>query len=201
MTCQCAGQSAKSEAERRTLRVAFALNVTMFVVGALGGIWAQSTGVLADALDMLADGCAYGIALMAVTRGIDFKKNAARVSGSVLLLLGLGILAEVIRRWIAGSEPQGALMMAFSVASLLVNISVLRMLGKFRHGEVHLRATWIFTRVDVIANLAVFGSGLVVVLTGISVVDLAIGSLIGLYVVKEAIEILREAGEDSDDDD
>ena len=201
MTCQCAGQSAKSGAERRTLRVAFALNVTMSVVGALGGIWAQSTGVLADALDMLADGCAYGIALMAVTRGIDFKKNAARVSGSVLLLLGLGILAEVIRRWIAGSEPQGALMMAFSVASLLVNISVLRMLGKFRHGEVHLRATWIFTRVDVIANLAVFGSGLVVVLTGISVVDLAIGSLIGLYVVKEAIEILREAGEDSDDDD
>lgn len=200
MTCGCEEQLAKSEAERRTLRIAFALNVTMFVVGTVGGIWAESTGVLADALDMLADGCAYGIALMAVTRGIDFKKNAARVSGGVLLLLGLGILAEVIRRWIVGSEPQGALMMAFSVASLLVNVSVLRMLGKFRHGEVHLRATWIFTRVDVIANLAVFGSGLLVALTGISAIDLAVGSLIGLYVVKEAVEILREAGEDDDDD-
>ena len=200
MACGCEEQPAKSEAERRTLHIAFALNVTMFVVGTVGGILAESTGVLADALDMLADGCAYGIALMAVTRGIEFKRNAARVSGGVLLLLGLGILVEVIRRWMVGSEPQGALMMGFAVASLIVNVTVLRMLGRFRRGEVHLRATWLFTRVDVIANLAVFASGLLVALTGTAAIDLVVGSLIGLYVVKEAIEILREAREGSDDD-
>lgn len=201
MSSGCAEHTAKSEAERRTLRIAFALNISMFVAGTLGGLWAQSTGVLADALDMLADGCAYGIALMALSRGIEFKRNAARVSGGVLLLLGLGILVEVVRRWVFGSEPQGVLMMGFAVASLLVNVSVLRMLSGFRRGEVHLRATWLFTRVDVIANLAVFASGLLVALTGIAAIDLVIGSLIGLYVVKEAVEILREAGEGDDDDD
>jgi len=45
----------------------------------------------------------------------------------------------------------------------------------------------------VIANLAVFTSGGIVAVTGLSIVDLIIGSLIGLYVLKEAVEILLEA--------
>jgi Co/Zn/Cd efflux system component len=57
--------------------------------------------------------------------------------------------------------------------------------------EVH----WLFTRVDVIANIGVFASGLIVWLTGWRHVDLLVGSAIGAYVVKEAIEIVREAGE------
>jgi len=60
---------------------------------------------------------------------------------------------------------------------------------------VHLRATWIFTRVDVIANVGVMFSGLLVLLTGSRFPDLVVGGAIGIYVIKEAIEILREAHE------
>jgi hypothetical protein len=87
------------------------------------------------------------------------------------------------------------LMMAVAFLSLLVNANVLRMLGRYREGEVHLRATWIFTRVDVIANVGVMLSGLVVLLTGSRFPDLFMGSAIGVYVVKEAFEILSEARE------
>jgi Co/Zn/Cd efflux system component len=86
-------------------------------------------------------------------------------------------------------------MMAVAFLSFLVNASVLRMLGRYREGEVHLRATWIFTRVDVIANVAVMLSGLVVLLTGSQFPDLIVGGAIGIYVVKEALEILSEARE------
>jgi Co/Zn/Cd efflux system component len=64
------------------------------------------------------------------------------------------------------------------------------MLGRFREGEVHLRATWIFTRVDVIANIGVIASGLLVSLTGSRYPDLVAGTAIGVYVIKEAFEIL-----------
>lgn len=195
MTCECSNVSAQSEGERATLRVALSLNVTMFVIGIAAGLWAQSSGLMADALDMLADASAYALALLAVSRGAVFKRNAARWSGSLLLILGIGIALDVIRRGMYGSEPLGPVMMAFSLASLAVNVTVLRMLDKFRHGEVHLRATWIFTRVDVIANVTVFASGLLVWLTGWRAADLLVGFLIGLYVAKEAIEILRDAGQ------
>jgi cation diffusion facilitator family transporter len=193
MACECTQQSAKTDAERKTLRIALMLNVTMFVLGIAAGLWAQSTGLMADALDMLADASAYTLALMAVTRSAAFKRYAARWSGALLLILGLGIVIDVVRRGLLGSEPQGHVMMVFSLVSLAVNVSVLRMLSKYRNGEVHLRATLIFTRVDVLSNVGVFVSGLVVMLMGFRFADLVAGLGIGLYVVKEAVEILRSA--------
>lgn len=59
----------------------------MFVIGMAAGLWAQSTGLIADSLDMLADTAAYALALLAVTRGLAFKRDAARWSGWLLLIL------------------------------------------------------------------------------------------------------------------
>lgn len=86
-------------------------------------------------------------------------------------------------------------MMLFSVISLVVNVIVTNLLSRFRHGEVHLRTTWVFTRMDVLANVGVFASGLVVSLTHLRYADLVIGLIIGLYVMKEARNILRDAAQ------
>ena len=193
MSCDCAKACANTSAERKTLRVALALNLTMFVIGTIAGLLAESTGLLADALDMLTDAITYGLSLMAISRGLAFKKNAARWSGGILVVLGFGIILDVVRRWFFGSEPVGSVMMVYSTVSFAVNLYVLTQVAKFHRGEVHLRASYICTRADVIANLAVFTSGGIVAVTGLSIVDLIIGSLIGLYVLKEAVEILLEA--------
>ena len=58
---------------------------------------------------------------------------------------------------------------------------------------MHLRATWLFTRADVVANLGVILAGLLVLWLRVPYPDYVIGTLLGLYVIKEAIEILRDA--------
>lgn len=58
MACECTQAPVRTVLERATLRTTLLLNVTMFVVGMAAGLWAQSTGLMADALDMLADACA-----------------------------------------------------------------------------------------------------------------------------------------------
>jgi Co/Zn/Cd efflux system component len=140
---------------------------------------------------MLADASAYAIALGAIGRSARFKAGAATVSGSLILLLGVLVLIDVGCRALLGSEPESLVMMAVAFVSLLVNASVLRMLRPYRQGEVHLRATWMFTRVDVIANVAVMLSGLAGRLTGSRFPDLIVGGTIGVYVIKEAGEISR----------
>lgn len=190
--CGCHAEAA-SEAERRILRIALDLNATMFVVGIVAGLIAQSMGLIADSLDMLADASAYGIALIAWQRSASFKASAATLSGTLLLILGAGVLAGVVWRLAAGSHPEGGWMMGIAFIALIVNATVLRLLERFRHGEVHLRATWLFTRVDVIANLAVIISGVLVLLLHSAVPDLVIGAAIACYVLKEALGILREA--------
>ena len=185
-------------AQRRILSIALALNATMFVVGLVAGLIAQSTGLIADSLDMFADAVAYGIALAAFNRGLGFKARAATMSGRVLLTLGAGVLLDSIRRGIFGSAPESHVMMGVASISLVVNATVLYLLGSYRNQGVHLRATWIFTKVDVIANLAVILAGVIIWLTHFRFIDLVVGAAIGLYVIKEGFEILGEAREASE---
>ena len=184
----------KTDTDRKTLRIALTANLAMFVIGIVGWIVAQSTGLLADAFDMLADASGYTLALMAVGRSKEFQKNAARWNGAMLILLGLGVIGEVIHRWIGGSEPQGVFIVGFSLLSLAVNSTVLGMLSKYRHTqEVHLRTTWLDTRADVWVNISVLLSGAAVALTGYRYIDLIAGFAISVYVIHEGFEIWREA--------
>lgn len=190
--CGC-HQIATTESERKTLQIALTLNATMFVVGLIAGIIAHSTGLIADSLDMLADSFAYLIGLYAIGRSLRFKRIAASLSGSLLLLLGALLLLEVLRRAWLDELPESTTIIIVAFISLVVNAYVLRLLGKFRKAEAHLRATWIFTRADVIINLSVIISGILVGLTHFRLPDLIIGFVIGLYVIKEAFVILKDA--------
>ena len=81
-------------------------------------------------------------------------------------------------------------------ATLLVNDSVLWfVLRPFQKGEVLMRAIWLCTHADVVANLGAILPAALVLLLHSPIPDRIIGTAIGLYVIKEAVEILREARE------
>ncbi|AIT81954.1 cation diffusion facilitator family transporter [Novosphingobium pentaromativorans] len=191
--CGCEPTAVETAAQRRVLWLALSLNAAMFVVEVTVGLLVGSTAVLADGLDMLSDATVYAIALAAIGRSARFKVNSARLSGVLLLALGIALLWEVARRLQVGVAPEGLWMMAVSLPALAVNVIVLRLLSHQRNGEVHLRAAWIFTRADVVANVAVIFSGLAVMLTGLRYFDLFVGAAIGVYVIREALEILKDA--------
>ena len=193
--CGCDPTAAETAQQRRILWIALALNATMFVAETTAGVIANSAGLIADGLDMLSDASAYAIGLIAVGRSARFKANAAMSSGVLLVILGIGVIIDVIRRAVSGEPPEGSIMIVAAAVALAVNATVLRLLSKQRSQEVHLRATWIFTRADVVANAAVIIYGGAVLLTGFRYIDLIVGAAIGLYVVKEALEILKEARE------
>lgn len=187
--------AADTPQQRRVLKIALGLNGTMFVIGVSAGIVARSSRLIADGLDMLADAIAYAIALATAGRTKLFKAAAARTSGFVLLALGIVVLLDVIRRLLTGEVPEGWIMIAVAAVAFTVNLKVLRLLRNQRSREVHFRATVTFTQVDVIVNLAVIVSGVIVIATGFRFVDLAVGAAIGAYVIKEALEIIKEANE------
>ena len=193
MTEDGRGAAAAADMQRKALGLALALNAAMFVVDLVGGLLGGSSSLIADSLDMLADSSAYGIALAAVGRSLGFKVRAARFSGVLLFVLGAGVVLDVVRRAVFGSQPVGLFMMAIAFLALIVNAVVLRLLARYREGEVHLRAAWIFTRADVLANLGVIAGGVLVMVTHSRWPDLVVGFAIGLFVIREAREILEEA--------
>lgn len=193
--CGCREAEETAALERRVLWTLLAINGAMFVVEAFAGWIGESTGLMADSLDMLADAAVYGISLHAVARPLIVKARAASISGFLQLLLGAGVVADVGRRFLFGSEPESVLMIGVGFTALLANIACLRLISHHREGGVHMRASWIFSRNDVIANAGVILSGALVAFFGSRLPDLAIGALIAAVVIKGGFDILREARE------
>lgn len=189
--CGCE-MEARNEQERRTLRIVLGINAAMFLFEIVLGWWAQSTGLIADSLDMLADALVYAISLYAVGRAETLKDRAARLSGMLQMGLAVLVLADVLRRFLYGSEPVSMMMMAVGTVALVANSICLALIAKHKDGGVHMRASLIFSANDVIANLGVIVSGGLVWLLGSRYPDLLIGAAIALLVLYGGIRILRE---------
>lgn len=85
-----------SKVEARTLALLLGINAAMFVVEFAAGWVAQSAGLIADSLDMLADAGVYTVALLAVGSTTRRKTHAAAVSGVIQLALAVGLAFEVM---------------------------------------------------------------------------------------------------------
>jgi Co/Zn/Cd efflux system component len=182
----------KTDAEERSvLKIVFAVNAVMFFTELTYGWLGQSTGLIADSLDMFADAAVFALSLYAVGRAINLKKRAARLSGILQLVLGLGALIEVARRFIAGSEPEAPYMIVVALIALVANAFCMWILAKHRDNGVHMRASWIFLSNDVIANAGVIIAGILVAFTSSHLPDLVAGTIIALIVLRGSINILK----------
>lgn len=182
-------------AESRTLASVLGINLAQsLIVGAIG-FASDSTGLMGAALDNLADAGVYAVSLYATDRTVIAKSRAARLSGILLTIVGLSLLGEVLRRFVAGSEPIGPIMIATAIGNAATNLLCLRLLRSHRQGGVHLRASWIFTTNDTLANAGIVVSGLAVMFFRSPLPDLLIGLVVVGIGLKGAWEILEDARE------
>ena len=183
----------KHQEQRHTLWLLLGINAVMFCIELSIGILGQSVGLISDAIDMLADALVYGIGLYAVGKSMHIKHRTAHYSGVFQIILALGVLADVLRRFLLGSEPESMLMMGFGLLALLANIWCVLIIAKHRHGEIHMRASWIFSKNDVIANVGVIVSGILVYFFDSHLPDLLIACAIAMIIIHGGMSIIKEA--------
>ena len=184
---------ASNAAERRTLIWVLAINFLQVIVAGVVGVIAGSTGLLGAALDNLGDAGVYAVSLYAVGRTIVAKVRVARLSGLLLIAFGLALFVEVLRRFFVGAEPIGLAMIVTALANAALNVVCLKLLRSHRDRGVHLKASWIFTTNDMLANAGIVASGAAVMFFASPLPDLIIGLLVGGIVLKGGWNILKEA--------
>ena len=183
----------KDASQKRVLYWLLGINAVMFFVEMTLGILADSTALIADSMDMLADAVVYGIGIYAVGKSILHKAKAAQISGYFQLLLGVIILIDITRRLFLGSEPISSLMIGMGFIALIANVACLVIIRNHKNDEVHMRASWIFSANDVIANMGVIIAGVLVVWFDSRVPDLVIGCIVSIVVLRGAWMILKDA--------
>lgn len=179
------------ESEAKVLKIMLAINAAMFVFEIILGFRAQSTGLIADSMDMFADAAVYGVSLYAVGKAVALQHKAARLSGILQMLLAAFALFEVIRRFIFGSDPEPSFMIWVSLVALIANVTCLVLILRHRGGGVHMKASQIFSANDVIANVGVLIAGILVTTINSRIPDLVIGFIIAAIVFRGSLAIIK----------
>lgn len=179
--------------ERKALRLLFALNAAMFIIEVAAGLAADSMGLVADGLDMLADASVYGLALLAAGRPDGDKLRAAFAAGYLQLALASLAVLKLLRAIVIGSDPEPAAMLSVSLLALAANAVAVGILRRHRHGDVHIRAAWIFSATDVQVNVLVIVAAVLVLRLDSAVPDLVVGAAICVLVVRSVVRILGDA--------
>jgi cation diffusion facilitator family transporter len=195
--CSSKGQElerlTKQAGQRRVLQAVLAINAVMFFVEFGAGIVAGSTALMADATDMLGDALVYGVSLYALARSDRWKAGAAMFKGAFILLLGIGIVINVVIKVRSGVPPSSSLMMAFGALALVANLACLRLLWRFRVLDVNMSSTFECSRNDVISNVGVLVAAGAVALFASPWPDIAVGSAMALLFLRSSFRVLVEA--------
>lgn len=180
--------------ERRVLKQVLLINFSFFLLEVLTGIVAQSMGLIADGLDMLADAIVYGMALFAVGGAVASKKRVAFIAGILQSVLAVVGFVEVIRRFLGiEAYPHIQTMIIVSSLALIANASCVYLLHRSKSKGAHIQASLIFSSYDVLANLGVIIAAVLVHVFQSNKPDLIVGTLIFILVIEGAIRIFKLA--------
>ncbi len=178
--------------DKRLLWTVLIINFGVFAVEIIAGLIAHSMGLVADSLDELADALVYALSIYAITGTAVMKNRIARSSGVLQLALALWGFIEVVRRFI-GNEPvpNFVVMIIMSCVALAGNAASLYFLRKTNTQEVHIKATQIFTSNDVIVNIGVIASAILVAVLQSKIPDLIVGAIVFAIVLRGALQIFK----------
>lgn len=181
-------------------------NIILAISKIAAGVFANSSAILASGLDSLTDIFSSLISYIGIKiAGKPADKNhpyghykfevlAGVIITLIILAAGAGVIYQAYRKFYAPADiALGYLAFAVMIFSVLVNEVMARLKIHFgrKEGSLSLLSDGLHSRIDVYSSLAVL-AGLIFSRAWIHA-DAVLALLIGLYIMKEAFAIGREA--------
>jgi Co/Zn/Cd efflux system component len=165
----------------------------MFAVEFAAALAADSSALLADALDFLGDASNYALSLGALALAPVWRSRAALVKGLSMGVYGIFVLGVTAHHALRGTAPEPATMAAVALLALAVNIGVAMMLYRHRNGDANTRSVWLCSRNDAIGNVSVMLAAAGVFGTGSGWPDYLVAALLAALALSAAASVVRQA--------
>jgi cobalt-zinc-cadmium efflux system protein len=188
----------------RGIKFGLILNSLYTVVEFGFGIFTGSLALIADASHNLTDTFTLTVSFIANKLGRR-KANASKTFGygratilaallnAVVMLAVAGFITyEAIQRLTHPEPIQGVIIIAVASVGILVNGSIAYVLSKNRK-DLNMRSAFVDMAFDALSSLGAVVAGIVIVLTGVTWIDSAVGLVIAGLLVFNTLKILREA--------
>jgi cobalt-zinc-cadmium efflux system protein len=192
-------------ANSRRLAVVLALTALYTVAEAVGGWWANSLALLADAGHMLSDVAALGLSLFAAwisqrpptpARSYGYHRTeilAALVNAATLIAISIWICWEAWRRLASPAAVIGQTVMVIAAGGLLINILGLVVLSGGRNQNLNVRGAFLHVAMDALGSVGTIIAGAAVYFMGWQWADSVASVIIALLVCWSSWALLRES--------
>lgn len=186
----------------KRLAIVIALNFIITITEIIGGLMSGSLSLLSDALHNFSDGIAVIIAWIAIRlRGLPRSSHytfglkraevlAAVINAGALVAISIYLFMEAWQHYINPHPIAGNIMTIVATVGLVANIIGTWLLHRGSKESMNLRAAYLHLFSDAISSIGVILGGLAIMFYGIYWIDPLLTVLIGLYVLKESMQIL-----------
>jgi cobalt-zinc-cadmium efflux system protein len=193
-----------ANADSRKLGIALALIVAFMTGEVVAAIVADSLALLSDAAHMLTDAIALALALGALrlaqrppagsfTYGLRRGEIlSAQINGVTLLLLGLLIIYEGIRRLIDPPEVEGAIVLVVAIAGIAVNLVAAKLIASAERRSLNVEGAYQHILTDLFAFIATAIAGAVILLGGWERADGVASLIVAALMLNAAWGLLRD---------
>ena len=195
-----------AETQIRPLTIALGLILGFMAVEIAVGVVADSLALFSDAAHMLVDAAALGLSVWAARLALrppradmtfGFRRAeilAAQVNGITLLVLGIAIVIEAIRRLQSPPEVRGALVLATALAGAAVNVAALWQVSRANRRNLNVEGSYRHLLTDLYAFVGTAVAGLVVWTTGFDRADPIASLFVAGSMLAAAWPLLRASG-------
>lgn len=185
--------------------IALILNLGIVVGEVVGGLAANSMGLLSDALHNLTDVGALALALIArvllrrganstYTYGYQRFEVMAGLANAMALMVGLGlILKSGVERLIHPQAVSGPTILLVGLIALVGNLLSVLMLHRHAKEDLSSKSAYLHLLQDAAASLAVVVVGLLPRSWDLGRIDAAVSILVAALVIHTAWDILRQS--------
>ncbi len=185
--------------------ISIALNLAFVLVESGVGLWNRSLGLLSDAGHNLSDVFSLILALIAFRLAASkstpkftygYKKGSILISllNAVILLVAVGaILVESIHKLRNPSALDGGAIAWTAGVGIVVNGLTAFLLMRHQKNDINTRGAFLHMAADTLVSVGVVISGIVIALTGWTVIDPIIGIVIAVVILISTWELLSES--------
>ena len=197
----------KISAEKKATIVSSSVALLLTLLKLIIGIFSGSVAVLASAIDSILDLFVSIFNYFAITNSekpADEQFNYGRgkiealasvIEGTIITLSGLFLFYVAIHKYLTGEISHYAqtsiLVMIISLSITILLVIYLNKIANDTNNMV-IKADALHYKTDIWANLAVLASLILVYITGNEIFDVIIGSLIAIYIIYSAFELIQE---------
>jgi cobalt-zinc-cadmium efflux system protein len=195
-----------ADADQRKLAIALGLIVGFMCLEIAIGLVASSLALLSDAAHMLTDAAALGLSIAAIRLAARPAKGvmtyglrrveilSAQANGVSLLVLGLLIGFEGVRRLFDPPDVRGTLVLVVALVGIVVNLAATWTLASANRESMNVEGSFQHLLTDLYAFIATAIAGAIVIWTGFERADPIASLLIAALMLRAAYGLLRASG-------